>query len=1113
MGLTSFVVGLSVLLTQEVGAVSAARVNGLDAGALAVGRVHATLEKKSLRVPQQHAPVKPEVVLTQRQTIQGKTASFAKLRHLATSDSAICAEFAFLSLVGFGLYRYFQHQKAASKILAKKALSQAQLGCKTKDVVFGKCLSEAQSRPHAFAAEELAGMLMTDVGRPAGGHYKEGAGLSMDQAAEHLLLFGKNQLTPAVKEDIFLMLLKQVFGGLFNIMLWICVVCELALAFIFDGDDMLTPVILSMVIVASGTLQWWTELQAESMMQSLQAMQSTERVCCLRHDGVALAVTEEWVEPVDLVPGDIIQLEAGEKVPADLRIIFCTDGAEVDNAALTGESLPEPRLTTPEGPTLAIMEARNICFFGTTVVKGRMQGIVFRTGDHTFLGQIAAKMTTATRTRSSLEVQIEHFVHIIAFVALAVGLLSLVANVMSPVHRGIDKILGNAATAFFAQVPEGLLPTVTISLMIASRRMVKQKVLVRKIDAIETLGCVNVLCSDKTGTLTAGCMTATDIVTLCENEIHMCRCTADEWQTPVASATVLHLAQCGLLNNTCRVNPEGQLTGNPTEVAILEACCRVMGDDRQEYQEQNPRVFEIPFNSESKWMLTVHSVSPGVFRLILKGAPERVLALCKHAADQADICDLTDQRRGEINTALYRLMSGGRRVLCFAEMYLRDMPDDFDWKGTGPQDANFPMDGFAWLGLVGLEDPPKEGVKEAVAILDIAGCKTVMVTGDHPTTAQAIAERIGVLDSAEMEALPKEARDFTVITGAMLTEFVPEGDGFEGPEVTEEQLKFWRTAVQHARVFARVSPMHKRVIVRAYQQLGGAICAMTGDGVNDAPALKAAEVGVAMGIRGTEVAKEAADIVLLDDKFSAIVSAMGQGRLCSENLKKSIMYTLCSKIPQVMPTFAELLGVPTALTVAQVLLVDIGTDIWTAIAYACQPAENSLMRNKPRHPQKEHMVDGALLVYSYGYVGVMQMIACWCVFLSMPQMLALTEMGRHATSYSPMELQANYAGMASYYWTLVLGQVGAALATTTTRSSLFTYGLPNKWLNLCIVLEILLALLVVYWGPAQRLFKTESLTLHQALMGTGSFVAIVMVEECRKYFVRRSQKAKSQLLL
>merc|ERR1719253_1906320 len=401
---------------------------------------------------------------------------------------------------------------------------------------------------HTVSVEEAAAVMDTSL---AGLRGIGEVGVSADEATRRLQLFGQNALTPPARENHFVMLLRQVFGGLFNIMLWCCVAAELSLALFFGGDDIVTPVVLSVVIVCSGLLQWWTELQAMMMMESLQAMSASPQVRVYRGDPT-------FVDADSLVPGDIISLEAGDKVPADVRIVKCTEGAEVDNAALTGESVPEARQVMPDGLTSPMLEARSMMFLGTTMVKGRVFAIVVYTGDSTALGNIAQSINKS-RARSSLELQIEHFVHLIAGVAMAVGILSCLANIFSPQKRSWAHILENSATAFFAQVPEGLLPTVTISLMIAARKMTKRQVLVRKIDAVETLGCVSVLCSDKTGTLTAGEMALTDVVPLPDFQ------DPSDDGSPTERATQM-IQECGLLNNAA--DPHNN-TGSPTEVAIM----------------------------------------------------------------------------------------------------------------------------------------------------------------------------------------------------------------------------------------------------------------------------------------------------------------------------------------------------------------------------------------------------------------------------------------------------------------------------------------------------------------------------------------------------------------
>ncbi|CAE8581761.1 unnamed protein product [Polarella glacialis] len=1011
---------------------------------------------------------------------------------------------------------------------------------------------------HTLTPERLQAIFKSKFGTDGGKCRQGPCGLKEEQANVYFEVYGKNAITPPQRENIWIKLLKQTFLGIFNILLWSCVVAEVALIVAFSGKttasempkinatalgtiledtdevkdeaqaDYVTPIILSAVIVMAALLQWYSELKAQSQMDAMQKMQSASKVPTIRIGSKGERLELE-LDPVNLVPGDVLFLQAGDRIPADVRILYCSDGMEVDNSALTGESMPEPRKTNTEPVTCPPEQSHNLAFFGTTVLKGNATCVVHAIGDQTYLGKINASLNLP-RVKSTLEIQIEHFVHIIAIVAICVGLLSLVANVVSPVKRTAAEVLQNAAAALFAQVPEGLLPTVTISLMIASDQMAARNVIVRKIDAIETLGCVSVFCSDKTGTLTTGEMTVQDLV-VPEGSVSVVKSLEvnnrdKETEVFAKKQELASIALCGILNNAADLkidNGVERWIGSPTEVAILRASSEVSGGaaaaKATREKPEHEKVFEIPFNSENKWMLTVHGKpKSGKFFAILKGAPERVLKFCTVNADSASVA--------KVEQKLQDLMSQGRRVLCIARREITEsaIPAGEKFEGTSGTDCNFPLEGFEFVGLYGIEDPPKKGVAEAVIQAQLAGVKVVMVTGDHPDTARAIATRINILGSSYDEANQEGeqlqgAAEFAVITGVMLDTRTPKGDNFTDGEPADN-VAWWKKAVQHTRVFARVSPIHKQVIVMAYQKYGyighdglpiGDIVAMTGDGVNDAPALKQAEVGVAMGQRGTEVAKDAADIVLHDDNFPSVVNGIEQGRLSSENLQKSIMYTLCSKVPQVAPTFAELFGFPQALTVAQVLLIDIGTDIWTAIAYALQPAESKLMERAPRHPRYEKMVNSRVLIYSYGYIGQLQMLFCWLMFFyASPGIMALYASGKSPNEYTMKDFVADTEGMTVYYWTLVLGQIAAAISTTTKLQSVLgiggpAYGFPNQSLNLMFVGEVVLGIAAIYLGPMQACFNTGSLPLRSILIPISAFVGIVLIDEVRKLISRRSE--------
>ncbi len=848
---------------------------------------------------------------------------------------------------------------------------------------------------------------------------------------------GRNELTPPPETPRWKKFIAELFGNLFCVMLWLAgVLCFIAYFARDDSANLYLGIVLILVVFVTGVFSFYQNGKSEDLMKSFKSM-SPPQVKVVRDGKVST------IESQDICRGDIILLEGGDLVPADCRVLECSDNLVVDNAALTGESEPQKRTAfcTHNDP----METQNLLFFGTSVPEGSCKAIVCRIGDETLMGQIAGLAMGTDTDQTPINKEIEHFIKIIFAVALFLGVAFFiigwfkVPDVFTSVVFSISIIVAN--------VPEGLLVTVTVSLTLTAKRMAKKHVLVKNLEGVETLGSTSCICSDKTGTLTQNIMTVAQVVYGQKDGIHIEDCessftkgnkTMDEnslgFQALQRSATLCNVAIFKSDKSTPfkRIQQQGdgsvievvnwEAAGNASEIAMIKLCQPFR--DIDEYRENNPCLFKIPFNSKNKYQVHVciqeqhgppsDNVGPRV--VLMKGAPERVIDRCSEVLLDDKVVPMTPELRHTIEEHQESLSRNGLRVFGFAhrELSIDEYPPDYtysDGKGEGYSTPNFPLGdwkeaekqetdgslpmhpkskpGLVFLGLMALIDPPREAVPSAVGRCNMAGIKVIMVTGDHPITAQAIAYKVGILWSktrGEMEAT--NAR-FNLEPGDLNFEdpenaraiIVPGWD--ISADIPEEK---WDAILEHPQiVFARTSPQQKLIIVENNQRLGH-IVAVTGDGVNDSPALKKADIGIAMGIMGSPVSKQAADMILLDDNFASIVSGVEEGRLIFDNLKKSIAYTLTSNIPEIAPFLSFiLLNIPLPLSTVLILAIDLGTDMCPAISMSYEEPEADIMRRPPRNAAVDHLVTRKLICFAYLQIGIMQACAgffAWMVVLN-----------------------------------------------------------------------------------------------------------------------------------
>ncbi|KXJ20388.1 Sodium/potassium-transporting ATPase subunit alpha-2 [Exaiptasia diaphana] len=806
---------------------------------------------------------------------------------------------------------------------------------------------------HICSTEEILSRLGTSIAK----------GISQKEADFRLERDGRNCLTPPPTVPEWVKFCRLLFGG-FSLLLWfggilcfITYIIKVSTEEEPSKDDLALGLTLTIVVIITGIFSYYQESKSSKIMESFKNMVPQEAT--VLRDGTKVKKNAE-----EVVVGDIIFVAIGDRVPADIRILE-SKGFKVDNSSLTGES--EPQARTPEFTHENPLETKNLAFFSTNAVEGTCTGLVVQTGDNTVMGRIANLASGLDTGKTPIAIEIEHFIHIVTGVAVVLGLtfFAISLGLQYSLLESVIFLIG----IIVANVPEGLLATVTVCLTLTAKRMASKNCLVKNLEAVETLGSTSTICSDKTGTLTQNRMTVAHM--WFDDKIVEADTTEDQsGETMVQSDTWNALGRIAGLCNRAEFVPGTEnmpvlrrdtMGGNASEAALLK-CVELQVGNVKNMRENYPMVAEIPFNSSNKYHVSIHEMEdpnkPDCSHvLLLKGAPERVLERCSSILIQGQEVHLGEDMREAFELAYLNLGGMGERVLGFGQFYLNkeQYPPGFEFITDEP--VNFPLTGLCFVGLMSMIDPPRAAVPDAVSKCRSAGIKVIMVTGDHPITAKAIAQGVGIIsegsetveDISNRLKIPVEQvnpRDAKAI--------VVHGGDLKNVEKQElDDILKNHTEI----VFARTSPQQKLIIVEGCQR-NGAIVAVTGDGVNDSPALKKADIGVAMGIAGSDVSKQAADMILLDDNFASIVTGVEEGRLIFDNLKKSIAYTLTSNIPEITPFLMFILvGIPQPLGTVTILCIDLGTDMVPAISLAYEAPESDIMKRFPRDPKKDKLVN------------------------------------------------------------------------------------------------------------------------------------------------------------
>ncbi|WP_430609964.1 cation-translocating P-type ATPase [Enterococcus sp. DIV0876] len=889
-------------------------------------------------------------------------------------------------------------------------------------------------------------------------------GLSQTEADKRLAKYGKNMIQAAKKTSLVKTFLQN-FTSLMALLLWVAGF----IAFFADMKEL--GIAIWLVNVINGAFSFWQQYRATQATDALQKMLPSYTTVIRDGQTVNLLVEE-------LVPGDVVKLKSGDNIPADGRLLIA-DRVEVNQSALTGESTTVNKTAAAMTPAAVKAAGRfsedNLVYEGTAMVAGSGEMLVVATGMDTEFGQIASLTTSVTETKSPLQKELDVLTRQLSIIAILIGTIFFVAAVFFVDYPPVKSFIF-ALGMVVAFIPEGLLPTVTLSLALAVEKMAAKNALVKHLNSVETLGETSVICSDKTGTLTKNEMTVEQvwlpggndyavsgigyepngIVTKNGHRINL-----------TEEADLLELIRIATLNNNSAIeqkNSKYQLVGSPDEGSLLilaEKADYDYPDEVKKYQ----KISEIPFDSQRKRMTTIRKHASELL-VLTKGGINEVLSCCTHYLKNGEARPLTDEIKQKILAKNDDLAKEGLRTLAFAFARLTKEKSDYTVDNTETD--------LIFVGLTASQDPPRENVIEAIKKCHDASIRIIMVTGDYGLTAESIARKIGVVSGD----------DVRVINGDQLSAM--------SDDALKENLK-------HQIIFARVAPEQKYRVVANLQEMGE-IVASTGDGVNDAPALKKADIGVAMGVTGTDVAKEAADMILTDDNFTSIVNAIEEGRTVYNNIRKFLLYILNSNMPEAIPSVLFLFSrgaIPLPLTVMQILSIDLGTDMLPALSLASEQTEAGTMKKPPRK-RSEHLLTRSLIFKAFAWYGAMASIVSIGAYFFVNH--------THGWPNAPLADSGNVYVMATTMTlsAIVFAQIAAVFNCRTDSQSLFSIGFfSNKRVLGGIAFEIILIACLMYLPFLQGIFNTTGIQLRDWLFLICIPLPIILIEEVRKYFVRK----------